>query len=226
MQVWSARRTRSLSEQLRRGVDLEGLVAASGLPREPDHHVLSAAARTQIGPHRRSVRSAYRYALEFIESGPAVHYSVFSGDQALDTRLLEFIPQSGCTVLDRIDLPEENATLLALDLGGPVAAGDTRLFAYEDRRHDPATDPDLAEIAAGLGDSDGITQGERRPAAQLTMEIDFHPDALPALVERISWDNASAEPKIHGAVQLDAFRNVHLILQNARPGGHGFRWSW
>lgn len=196
------------------------------MPCEPDCRLLAAWSRTEIGENRRTVETRYQHCIEFTEEGSGVYYALFSGDQAIDTRLMQVDRTVGCTFANRLDLPEENVTLFEFGLGGTVRKGDTRSFSYTILEQARPSDADLVAVAANLGDSDGATHGDRRPIAHLAMEVSFHPHALPEKVEQISWDHISAHPEFIGRAEIDDFNAVHLIKQNASPGGYGFTWSW
>ncbi|KUJ68732.1 hypothetical protein ACZ90_17835 [Streptomyces albus subsp. albus] len=69
-------------------------------------------------------------------------------------------------------------------------------------------------------------RGFRAPARLYTLEVAFHPDAVPVRCLRCASAAATGEPVSAEPVWISATGRAHAVFENPGPGFRALRWEW
>lgn len=69
-------------------------------------------------------------------------------------------------------------------------------------------------------------RGVSRPVGSVALEVQFHPDCLPARVEFARWDDLDGEPLDVEPVVLRPDHSAHRFLTDVENTVIGFAWHW
>ncbi|MFG3345727.1 hypothetical protein ACGF1Z_11780 [Streptomyces sp. NPDC048018] len=101
-----------------------------------------------------------------------------------------------------------------LFLDRTLSEGGTTLIEYTLRF------PDKGRRAEECG------RGFHAPALLYTLEVAFHPDAVPVRCRRCASAAVSGEPLSAEPVWISAAGRVHAVFENPGPGFRALRWEW
>lgn len=120
------------------------------------------------------------------------------------------------TIHDWVD----EAWLYELTFDRTLQPGEAYSFIYE-LEHDNTEDAP-AEIPTPTKALVGIAAS----MPSLTVEVRFHPDALPAGVWQVYKALQTGELTLVAPMALSPFHTVHLVLEHPEPGFYGLLWTW
>ncbi|MGP3982078.1 hypothetical protein [Streptomyces sp. KR80] len=69
-------------------------------------------------------------------------------------------------------------------------------------------------------------RGFRAPARLYTLEVAFHPSAVPVRCHRCSGPSSAGSLPDAAPVWISSSGRAHLVVQDPTPGFHGLRWEW
>ncbi|MEY9906186.1 transcriptional regulator with XRE-family HTH domain [Catenulispora sp. MAP12-49] len=65
-----------------------------------------------------------------------------------------------------------------------------------------------------------------RPADVLVVEVEFHPECIPAACEGFYSPRRGTPERSLGPLWVGASNSAHLALSDVQPGMYGLRWEW
>ncbi|HVK26515.1 MAG TPA: helix-turn-helix transcriptional regulator [Actinokineospora sp.] len=204
------------SLDLATALGLEPTVLGSCADIDPDGNnrlsVASLHQRSWIGADRAelSVRTELvvvsktdcvdRWVFYFYPSGPGPHHPTVVRTENCRTARVSTDPDSGLLVVE-------------LRFDYPLSAGQAYVFAYEIGYADDP--PPTTNLQYGL----------RVPARQLTLQVSFDVDTIPARCYRYDYTDPD-QPPCESDLPIGPSGTTQLAQLNARPGVHGIRWEW
>lgn len=160
----------------------------------------------RLGPDRRQASLTVRMVMRARCDGPDRRVVLHSQDDP-SASLLSFRAIQGCE-LGRVESnAEHGVTGAELLFHRPLRRGETVVVEYE-----------LAAQGPGPLESD-CTRRLRMPMREYLLQVEFHPDALPATTVAFADDREQV-------IDLDPGHRAHLAHTDATPGTTGIRWTW
>lgn len=160
----------------------------------------------RIGPDRRQTSLTVRQVLRARTDGPDRRVVMHSQDDR-SVGVAEFRAVQGCE-LGRVERSAETGVAGAeLLFHRPLTRGETVVVEYD------ATFPTPGPLELEF------TRRLRMPMREYLLQVEFHPEALPASTVAFTEGRSSA-------VVLDPSHRGHLAHTDATPGTTGIRWSW
>lgn len=163
-----------------------------------------------VGPDRRPVAHRTRQLLEAVDR-PLQRYL-----HGLDTRGMTGAPEvtsvAGCRVGRRVHDGTRHVVELTFD--DTVEVGRTHLFEYATSfDYDAPAPPEFRRVVRTL-------------MRQMIIRVDFTHE-VPAVVQRVVWDDYDADPQVREQLSVGSDGSVHTVIDTPRPDAlHGLRWHW
>ncbi len=160
----------------------------------------------RLGADRRQASLTVRQVMRARSDGPDRRVVLHCQDDT-SVGLPEFRAIQGC-VLGRVERSVEHGVAGAeLLFHQPLARGETVVVEYE-------------FVAHGVGPLESeYTRRLRMPMREYLLQVEFHPDALPATTVAFTEDRESV-------ITLDPTHRGHLAHTDATPGTTGIKWMW
>lgn len=160
----------------------------------------------RLGADRRQHSLTVRQVMRARSDGPDRRVVMHCQDD-ISVGLPEFRAIQGCE-LGRVERSVEHGVAGAeLLFHRPLARGETVVVEYE-----------FVALDVGPLESE-YTRRLRMPMREYLLQVEFHPDALPATAIAFTDDHESV-------IDLDPSHRGHLAHTDATPGTTGIRWTW
>lgn len=191
--------------------ELVSLINELDMPTLQPLRVISVDESLDVDAQRHQRRLRVREVLMATEDRVAYSYIALQGVSA--GRPPTVLSTKFCRV-GRVRVCESMSLLLAeLILDRVLAKGDKTVREYE----------------LDIGDTEGDTLYDRRfplSAHEYVLQVNFHPDAVPARCTSFRKDTTSSPVEDQEQVWIDHEHVAHLVRVDLTPGIYGLRWDW
>lgn len=191
--------------------ELVSLINGLDMPMLQPLRVISVDESLEVDADRRQRRLRVREVVMATEDRVAYSYIALRG--ITPGRPPAVLSTKFCR-LGRVRVCEDMSLLLAeLVLDRVLAKGDKTVREYE----------------LDIRDTEQDTLYDRRfplSAHEYVLQVNFHPDAVPARCTSFRQDTASAPVEDIGQVWIDHEHVAHLVEVDLTPGIYGLRWEW
>jgi hypothetical protein len=191
--------------------ELVSLINGLDMPLLQPLRVISVDETLEIDADRRQRRLRVREVVMATEDRVAYSYIALRGISSGQPPMV--LGTKFCR-LGRVRMCEDMSLLLAeLVLDRVLAKGDKTVREYE----------------LDIRDTEQDTIYDRRfplSAHEYVLQVNFHPDAVPARCTSYRQDTASAPVEDIGQVWIDHEHVAHLVQVDLTPGIYGLRWEW
>lgn len=147
------------------------------------------------------------------------------GDDSTPAPLTRLASTRGCTLVEEVHLPEDNITVIALDVPQsnrqqPVTVS----YQFVEAPDEIMADPELQQLASRRPLSDGITRSVATAGATLVVTVQFV--RPPRRAWNLSFQAGSRAVERGDLVEPDETGLLQTIIENSSAGGIGFMWDW
>ncbi|WP_083268043.1 hypothetical protein [Lentzea guizhouensis] len=173
---------------------------------------LSVRDRQVIGPDRREVEMHCTGLIQALEDGVDRFLAIQLAD-ATDLGVATIEAGPPCR-LGRVRSEESTGFLVAEVLfDRMLRAGETALVDYTVRMKPGA-------------DSEVCDRRFLRPVGDYVLQIDFHPDAVPARCYEFTRPSLQEPETALTDLWIGTTASTHIHVRNSKPGIYGVRWEW
>ncbi|SER26628.1 hypothetical protein SAMN05216188_109222 [Lentzea xinjiangensis] len=173
---------------------------------------LTVKDRQVIGPDRREVEMHCTGVVQALEDGVDRFLAIQLADAA-DLGVATIEAGAPCR-LGRVRSEDATGFLVAEVLFDRVLrAGETALVDYTVRMRPGA-------------DSEVCDRRFLRPVGDYVLQIDFHPDAVPARCYRFARPSLHEPETALSDLWIGTTASTHIHVRNSKPGIYGVRWEW
>ncbi|SES42240.1 hypothetical protein SAMN04488000_12949 [Lentzea albida] len=173
---------------------------------------LSVQDRQVIGPDRREVSNHCTGVIQALEDGVDRFLAIQLAD-ATDLGVPSIEAGPPCR-LGRVRSEDSTGFLVAEILfDRMLRAGETALVDYTVRMRPGA-------------DSEVCDRRFLRPVNDYTLQIGFHPDAVPARCFQFARPSLHEPETALNDLWIGTTASTHIHVRNSKPGIYGVRWEW
>ncbi|PWK84267.1 hypothetical protein C8D88_109352 [Lentzea atacamensis] len=173
---------------------------------------LSVRDRQVIGPDRREVEMHCTGIVQALDDGVDRFLAIQLADPA-DLGVPSIETGAPCR-LGRVRGEDATGFLVAEILfDRMLRAGETALVDYRVRMRPGA-------------DSEVCDRRFLRPVGEYVLQIDFHPDAVPARCYAFTRPSLQEPETALNDLWIGTTASTHIHVRNSKPGIYGVRWEW
>ena len=188
---------------------------------------LSVSTKIRLGNDRRIEFMESRLVVVARIDGVVGRTHISEAVSASKVDLIEMVDLENSVVLRERALPRLRAKAFDVGFGRTLLRGQIHAYQYRvDYRQANSTTRFDRDVPTPIADHAG--SGSYRTTPLHHLEVWFDADDPPARCEQIFRARPGDGGRIValGDVPLNRWATAQLILQNARPGLHGLRWTW
>lgn len=183
---------------------------------------ISVQLRTRIGPHRVEQEEEEIRVMQARRDNVDGVYLICEADTGRyeDARGVGIECLEDCEVVETRLFREQNMRVIRLGFGRTLRRGESHSYRF--RMAYPGDAPRRAgRITEGYGGN-----GFFRPTPLYAMRVEFDPADPPAECVQVYRSRPNRAVRDVRPIPLLNSTTAQLVIQDAKPGTHGLRWSW
>ncbi|GGK09656.1 hypothetical protein GCM10010123_44440 [Pilimelia anulata] len=181
-------------------------------PHDGRLHTISTFESVYCGPERSAHTAEYSQIVQAHQPTDRT-VVVYQGEDGANAEHFTVTAMENCRI-GRVRIDPDTPRLVAEVLfDRKLMVGETQLFKF--RFNDPS----------------GIQSNQhylwvRFPARQVVIQVNFHPDALPAVCWRFHRRHEGGPDLTREEITLGPHRSIHVVATDMQPGLVGLGWDW
>lgn len=181
--------------------------------RARDLELVSVQHKVTVDACRRTTSLWTRSTVRALRDGVSRYVARYYGNPSCVPARVRLRQLGNCRLGRCVPHPTAPALVYELVFDHVLRAGETWIFESH-----------LADPTAGV--STEFAHGFRYPAEQYLLEVQFHPNAQPAVCYSFAQYDLDDERHPTGELTLSAHNTVHVVASGVSSGVLGIKWEW